>query len=1182
MRYRTALAITMTIMLLGSLIPFSNHQVLDESKEISFADSEPAMLALAGSSTGHVNSSFIEPAFDGWVISGDTRNNMQFGSINLAATSAQNGGNDADAYVAKVDHNGNWQWAVMPDASAGLVFLQAMTTDPVGNIYIGGLVWGQVNFGTNMVTTPNSAGDGFVAKLDPQGNWVWAQMFNTIPESNGSSRINGLAIDPLTGDVIASGSQSGETTFGSTVLNNTDTEYLLVNLDSFLGDFNWVSSAGGIGTDIGYDVGVDGNGNIWQVGVTSGTFSANGNSHQIISQQDSVLVKWTVSSGVAQVSSVKGLASGAGEINIADDLIVSSSGDIFITGVFIGTLDAGNQKTVTASGTNNADGFVVKVGSNGATSWINSLGSTSGFDWATSVSESPSGEFAIGGFFSGTVTFGTQSISSNGGRDGFVAQIDDMGSWDWAENIGGAYDDIFGDVTTNMDGNYSATGSFQDTITKGSKSITSTAGWDLYVWTIDPSQNADKDNDGVNDLVDNCPNTNNPLQYDSDLDGDGDECDYDDDNDGITDNSGDDCPRGGAWNWTSDSTTDFDNDGCKDDSEDSDDDNDGIADVDDDCDNSSYNPPRDWWISNSQNDIDQDGCRDSDEDSDDDGDGIDDVYDDCSNVYGSSSIGDYIGCVDSDGDGLADIEDDCPNQFGNSTLGGAVGCLDSDGDGWQDADDAMPENPTQWHDTDGDGFGDNPDGTTPDACISVPGDSLLDRFGCPDSDDDGYSSPDSDWTVEDGADAFPTDETQWSDWDLDGFGDNWGNESWSTLREELSSQSNWPGEYFAFARDQDSCPTLEGTSWQDDILGCPDSDGDGWANFMDAFPGDPDEYLDSDGDGFADGKDDCPEENGSSSEDRNGCKDSDGDGWSDPEMPNYMPVDGADMWPLDPERWADSDGDFIADNFDDCPDENGLSELGNLTGCIDSDFDGWADLIDAFPQDAFEHMDTDGDMVGDNRDECPTVPGVDSENGCEKVIVEESSNVVLVGGIGGGVLVLALVAGLVIWKMRGNEEEENWSEAPVMPDMTAQVTQQMYAQPAMPDMSATTPQANYGQSLYAQTAYTQPVVEQPVYSAPVAQPAAPVQPAYTEPVAQPVAPVQPVYQQPTIPAAMPDLTALPGRDVVQQPLTVSPPAPTVNDVGTMRSDGNEWLEYPEASGAWYARDANTRQWIRKI
>ena len=65
------------------------------------------------------------------------------------------------------------------------------------------------------------------------------------------------------------------------------------------------------------------------------------------------------------------------------------------------------------------------------------------------------------------------------------------------------------------------------------------------------------------------------------MDGAGDECDSDDDNDGITDNSGDNCPRGGAWNWTSDSTTDFDNDGCKDSSEDMDDDNDGVEDEED-------------------------------------------------------------------------------------------------------------------------------------------------------------------------------------------------------------------------------------------------------------------------------------------------------------------------------------------------------------------------------------------------------------------------------------------------------------------------------------------------------------------------------------------------------------------------------------------------------------------------
>ena len=44
----------------------------------------------------------------------------------------------------------------------------------------------------------------------------------------------------------------------------------------------------------------------------------------------------------------------------------------------------------------------------------------------------------------------------------------------------------------------------------------------------------------------------------------------------------------------------------------------------------------------------------------------------------------------------------------------------------------------------------------------------------------------------------------------------------------------------------------------------------------------------------------------------------------------------------------------------------------------------------------------------------------------------------------------------------------------------------------------------------------------------------------------------------------------------------APIGPTLYDVGTMRSDGNEWLEFPVSSGAWYMRDPTTRQWVRKI
>ena len=127
-----------------------------------------------------------------------------------------------------------------------------------------------------------------------------------------------------------------------------------------------------------------------------------------------------------------------------------------------------------------------------------------------------------------------------------------------------------------------------------------------------------------------------------------------------------------------------------------------------------------------------------------------------------------------------------------------------------------------------------------------------------------------------------------------------------------------------------------------------------------------------------------------------------------------------------------------------------------------------------------------------------------------------------------------------------------------MPDMSAQPTMpNMYAQPAMPDMSA--------QPVYSQ--YQQPVATQPAMPDMTAQP---VYPQYQQPSVQPV-----------VQAASPDPAALPGNQaVVPQPAT--PASPTMYDVGTMRSDGNEWLEYPAASGAWYMRDATTRQWVRKI
>ena len=87
--------------------------------------------------------------------------------------------------------------------------------------------------------------------------------------------------------------------------------------------------------------------------------------------------------------------------------------------------------------------------------------------------------------------------------------------------------------------------------------------------------------------------------------------------------------------------------------------------------------------------------------------------------------------------------------------------------------DLFPEDASQWWDTDGDSYGDNSSSLIGDSCPLVNGASYFDRYGCEDSDSDGWSDPTLDWFAPSGlADAFPNDSTQWKDTDGDSYGDN--------------------------------------------------------------------------------------------------------------------------------------------------------------------------------------------------------------------------------------------------------------------------------------------------------------------------------------------------------------------------------------------------------------------------
>ncbi|MDR3246649.1 MAG: DUF5723 family protein [Prevotellaceae bacterium] len=154
---------------------------------------------------------------------------------------------------------------------------------------------------------------------------------------------------------------------------------------------------------------------------------------------------------------------------------------------------------------------------------------------------------------------------------------------------------------------------------------------------------SDRDNDGVPDKKDRCPDVPGLKKYQGCPDTDG---------DGIPDDQ-DACPNEAGPASTN---------GCPDK------DGDGVPDKDDRCPDQAG--PKELQ-----------GCPDRD------GDGVPDIDDDCPDQAGPKAT---KGCPDKDGDGVPDKDDRCPDQAGPASL---KGCPDRDGDSVPDIDDECPDEP---------------------------------------------------------------------------------------------------------------------------------------------------------------------------------------------------------------------------------------------------------------------------------------------------------------------------------------------------------------------------------------------------------------------------------------------------------------------------------------------------------
>ncbi|MDY6986929.1 MAG: SBBP repeat-containing protein, partial [Thermodesulfobacteriota bacterium] len=179
-----------------------------------------------------------------------------------------------DIFVAKYAPSGALLWAKQAGGTSS-AWGDGIATDGSGNSLVTGSFEGTATFGAGEAneTSLTSAGgpDIFVAKYASSGALLWAKQAGGADYDEGE----GIAIDG-SGNCLVTGFFEGTATFGAGEANET-TLTSAGNFDIFVakyapsGALLWAKQAGGIYSDQGYGLAIDGSGNCLVTGSFEGT-----------------------------------------------------------------------------------------------------------------------------------------------------------------------------------------------------------------------------------------------------------------------------------------------------------------------------------------------------------------------------------------------------------------------------------------------------------------------------------------------------------------------------------------------------------------------------------------------------------------------------------------------------------------------------------------------------------------------------------------------------------------------------------------------------------------------------------------------------------------------------------------------------------------------------------------------
>jgi Beta-propeller repeat len=367
---------------------------------------------------------------------------------------------DTNAYVAKYLASGVLQWSHQfggPYVDSA----NAVAADRAGNAYVAGDFRGQVDFGNGIVLTSTGAIDGFVEKLDTNGNVRWAHQFASdgnfgpyLYDRLGTRAPKGIAVDQ-TGSVVVTGffhghidmdflAHPGQHFLDSSNAPNDNASGYVVKLDRD-GNFVWEAQADGESGVSAFSVAVDAHNNVYTIGGFGNRAwfndkSANNNdqpnANSLPMYDDSnrdVLYVWKLTANGlnARVTQLEKSPDSLGIFGLG--IAVDAVGNVYATGAFAGAgfdFDIGvSQPDDTIDSLGSHDVFVEKLDSGGHFQWVRRAGDV-GDDWGTGIALDRAGNPFVTGYITADALFGDillTHVSPDG--NSFITELDPTGNF---------------------------------------------------------------------------------------------------------------------------------------------------------------------------------------------------------------------------------------------------------------------------------------------------------------------------------------------------------------------------------------------------------------------------------------------------------------------------------------------------------------------------------------------------------------------------------------------------------------------------------------------------------------------------------------------------------------------------------------------------------------------------------